>query len=284
MPKTLYMMKGLPASGKSTRAREMLAANPGNVKRVCKDDLRAMLDNGKWSKANEHMVLRVRDAVISLALQEGKHVICDDTNLAPGHEARLCELAREHGAVFEVVDFTHVSVEECIERDQKRLSYVGEKVIREMHQKFLARPVEPVPYNEKLPVCIIADIDGTVALKGDRSPYDWSRVQEDRPHWPVIELVRSLFQKHCVVFVSGRKECCREITTQWLEQYFDFGIDLYMRRDDDDRDDVIVKREIYEQHIKGRYNVQLVLDDREKVVRMWRQQGLTCLAVADGDF
>ena len=45
----VYMMKGLPGSGKTTRAMEMLAENPNGIKRVSKDDLRAMLDNGRWS-------------------------------------------------------------------------------------------------------------------------------------------------------------------------------------------------------------------------------------------
>ena len=48
----LIMTKGLPASGKSTWAKQYLDDNPG-TKRVNKDDLRAMLDNGKWSKRNE---------------------------------------------------------------------------------------------------------------------------------------------------------------------------------------------------------------------------------------
>jgi predicted kinase len=136
--KTIIMLRGLPASGKSTWARKYLAnANAGTVKRVNKDDLRAMLDGGKWSPENEKFVLQVRDNIIGSALDSGKHVIVDDTNLAPKHEARLRELAKKHGADFQIIDFTHVSVDECIERDRGRPNYVGEKVIRDMHQQFL---------------------------------------------------------------------------------------------------------------------------------------------------
>ena len=60
---------------------------------------------------------------------------------------------------------------------------------------------------------------------------------------------------------------------------------LLMRKDGDNRPDQIVKRELYERHVVGLYEVEGVLDDRAKVVRMWRDElGLTCLQVADGNF
>ncbi|MFP5226446.1 MAG: AAA family ATPase, partial [Acidobacteriota bacterium] len=80
-----------------------MAEIPGAYKRVNKDDLRAMLDSGRWSRENEKMVLQFRDHIIVEALKSGKHVIVDDTNLALKHEGRLRQLATENGAAFEVV-------------------------------------------------------------------------------------------------------------------------------------------------------------------------------------
>ena len=57
-----------------------------------------------------------------------------------------------------------------------------------------------------------------------------------------------------------------------------------MRKSGDNRSDAIVKREIYETHIKDRYQVDYVLDDRYSVVRMWRELRLTVLQVAEGNF
>jgi len=57
-----------------------------------------------------------------------------------------------------------------------------------------------------------------------------------------------------------------------------------MRSQGDTRPDEIVKREIYEEHIKPLYNVDFVLDDRNKVVKMWRSLGLKVLQVAEGNF
>jgi hypothetical protein len=57
-----------------------------------------------------------------------------------------------------------------------------------------------------------------------------------------------------------------------------------MRSTGDHRQDSIIKQEIYQQQICGQYNIKLVLDDRQQVVDMWRDLGLTVFQVAAGDF
>lgn len=78
-------------------------------------------------------------------------------------------------------------------------------------------------------------------------------------------------------------ECARD-TMAWLDENGVPGKVLHMRKNGDDRADYIVKKEIYEANIKGKYNVIFVLDDRDQVVRMWREEGLKCLQVAEGNF
>lgn len=272
--KTIFMFRGLPASGKTTRAKQMLAEfGTGNAKRVNKDDLRAMLDAGEWSGHNEKFLLGIRDHVVSKALEAGKHVLVDDTNLPPKHETRLRELAKEHGASFELVDFTHVTTEECIERDLRRLASVGEKVIRGMYDQFL-RPVVVAPaHDPNLPDVIIVDIDGTVAHMNGRGPFEWVRVQEDLPRMPVIRAVLTYGMSW--IFLSGRDECCRPQTEAWLEVYFGSGRPLHMRPAGDMRKDAIVKRELYEAHVLGKYNVRAIFDDRPQMIRMWQELGFT---------
>jgi len=282
--KTLYMMIGLPASGKSTWAKQKIAENPGAYKRVNKDDLRAMIDCGKWSRDNEKFIVGVRDYIVSAALNGGKHVIVDDTNLAPKHEETLRQLAKKHGVEFEIVDFRDVSLEECIERDRKRQSYVGEKVIRDMYRQFIAKPVTIPARNPDLPDCIIVDVDGTVALMNGRGPFEWSRVGEDLPNEPICAIVEQLAKERDIIFVSGRDECCRAETYEWMRKVFGCSFPLHMRPAGDMRDDRVVKEEIYLREIEGRYNVLCVIDDRKKVVDFWRSKGLTCLQVAEGEF
>jgi hypothetical protein len=58
-----------------------------------------------------------------------------------------------------------------------------------------------------------------------------------------------------------------------------------MRAEKDNRKDSIIKRELFDKHIRDKYHVDFVLDDRDQVVRMWRRElGLTCLQVNYGNF
>jgi hypothetical protein len=57
-----------------------------------------------------------------------------------------------------------------------------------------------------------------------------------------------------------------------------------MRDKGNNEKDSIVKRNMFEKYIRGKYFIEYVLDDRNQVVEMWRSMGLTCLQVADGDF
>ena len=279
---TVYFTIGLPASGKSTWAKAKVDKSPNGIKRVNKDELRAMLDNSYFSKGNEKFVLNMQDLIIKVALEEGKHVIVDNTHLAPKHEARIRELIKGL-AVLEIVDFRHVTLETCIERDLKRFNSVGEKVIRDMYYQFIAPPRIAKPaHNPDLPDAVICDLDGTIALIGDRSPYDASRCEQDL----VNEPVRSILQKsgHAIVFVSGREDKYRLQTLIWLEKHGISFDSLHMRKSGDMRKDSIVKKEIYHEFILDKYNVAFVLDDRDQVVRVWRDLGLTCLQVDYGDF
>ncbi|MDX2257255.1 MAG: AAA family ATPase [Pseudanabaenaceae cyanobacterium bins.39] len=279
---TVYFTIGLPASGKSTWAKQMLDQAPNKIKRVNKDDLRAMLDNSYHSKGNEKFVLDMQDAIIKAALANGKHVIVDNTHLAPKHEVRIRELI-EGLATLEIVDFRHVPLETCIERDLKRFNSVGERVIRDMYNRYIAPPRSPKPaYNPDLPDAIICDLDGTLAIIGDRSPYDAAKCELDLVNEPVRSILET--SGKAIVFVSGREDKFKPQTLAWLAKHQIKFEAIYMRQSGDLRKDSIVKREIYEQFLLNHYNIAFVLDDRDQVVRVWRDLGLTCLQVDYGDF
>jgi hypothetical protein len=58
-----------------------------------------------------------------------------------------------------------------------------------------------------------------------------------------------------------------------------------MRRTGDRRKDSVVKRQMYERTVAGKYDVLFVLDDRNQVVDMWRKElNLACFQVDYGDF
>lgn len=269
----VIMTKGLPASGKTTWAKQQ------KLKRINKDDLRAMLDNGEWSKKNENMILEARNVIIRACLRYGYSVIVDDTNLAPKHEKEIRSIAESCGASFEVKDFTDVPLEECLRRDKKRPNYVGETVIMDMYNRYLKPPYNPLHNNPKLPSCIICDVDGTVAQMNGRGPFEWHRVGEDLPRTHVIDAVIGLYRPDdLLVFMSGRDEVCRPETEQWLSHYMGmipgFNCVLLMRPKGDMRPDTEVKKELLENNISGKYRVKAVFDDRKSVCLAWKELGL----------
>lgn len=295
----ITITKGLPASGKSTWAEEQVLSAPANsIKRVNKDSLRAMLDGGRHSKGSESFVLTVRDFIIAQALKDGKHVIVDDTNLAPHHETRIRKLAEAHTTatgkkVTVNVKFFDISVDEAIARDLKRTKSVGERVIRKMYNDFLApqqnEKVEArkvLKQDESLPHAIICDLDGTLALL-DRSPYDVTKVDTDRLNEPIANIVKKYrYLGYRILLVSGREgtDVGANKTIAWLKLHgIQYDI-LIMREPGDKQKDATLKRSIYEDNIRDKYYVEFVLDDRQQVVDVWRDIGLTCLQVAPGDF
>lgn len=292
----VIMTKGLPSSGKSTWARERIDKNPEKYKRVNKDDLRLMIDNGKWSGKNESLVIKIRDKIIIEALKAKKSVIVDDTNLDPKHEKHIRDLVNSYNEyAFEVKEFD-IPLDEAIKRDSMREpeKKVGAKVIHDMYDKYIApfKKIQKLIQDESLPHCVICDVDGTIAERTDRGPFEWNKVSSDLPKKEIINIIHRFYigpQEKSIVFFSGRKECCKETTIQWINKnVFDNApkpiYNIFMRRDSDDRKDSIVKNELFDEHIRGKMFVEFVLDDRNQVVEMWRSLGLTCLQVQDGSF
>ncbi len=139
--KKLYFLRGLPASGKTTWAKKKLATlNRDGVRRAVrtnKDEIRkGLLAKGINS---ETRVIRRETELVTKAMKAGLQVVIDNTHFHPPHELRYRQLADKYGYKFEIKSFTHVSVEACVRRDQKRRNSVGEWVIRDMHSKYLSQ-------------------------------------------------------------------------------------------------------------------------------------------------
>lgn len=278
----VLILRGLPASGKSTYAKELVTKDH-NWFRVNKDDLRAMMNGGVFSRKLEEQIVITERELAENALKLGKNVVIDDTNFNLAHERYFSQLARYYKAEFEV-KFFDTPLEVCMIRDNKRPNGVGETVIRKMYNQYLKPQPAVYEHNKKLRTAILCDIDGTLAHMKDRSPYDWGRVDTDEVDPTIKNLLDVLKDKYFIILVSGRDEVCREKTEKWLRgNDITYGM-LLMRPEGDIRKDSIVKREIFENYIRDYYNIQFVLDDRNQVVEMWRSLGLKCLQVQEGDF
>ena len=282
--KKVLILQGLPASGKSSFARELLLANPGRWVRTNKDLLREMSHASHWSKSNEKFILKLRNTAILMALEAGKHVIVDDTNFGRNIN-QIKELVKGLAQVEVNDSFLKVPVEECIRRDLLRPKSVGKDVIMKMYNQFIrSQLVEPIVYNPNLPDAVIVDMDGTLALMNGRSPYDVSCCDLDLPNYPVLETVQKLQDSKTIIIMSGRTDDGKEKTESWLRKYEVKYQHIYMRATGDMRKDSIIKQELYERFIRDKFNISFILDDRQQVVDMWRGLGLTVFQVAEGDF
>ncbi len=297
----LRIYRGLPASGKSTDAVRWVKEDLENRVRINRDTLRLMMHGGEFVKGvTEQEIIRARNSLVKTFLKAGKQVAVDDTNLPKRTVTELIKMANKMNATWEIVDLTDVDVEECVRRDYGRENAVGEGCIRDMHTRFLKGKapldfsaldheivkMEKYVPNRQLPgTAYISDIDGTVAKMTGRSPYDYTQVSLDRPNYPVIDVLRELsLLGHRIVFTSGRPESCRQDTEDWLRTFVGVPFVLIMRATGDARPDWIVKYELFDKHIRDEYNVLGVFDDRDQVVSMWREIGLTCFQVDFGDF
>ncbi|MBL1210413.1 AAA family ATPase [Geminocystis sp. GBBB08] len=281
--KKVLILQGLPASGKSTFAKEILLKEPGRWVRVNKDLLREMAHASYWSEGNEKFIIKLRNQIILMALEEGKHVIIDDTNFGK-HIEKIKELVKGKAEVKINDSFFKTPVEECIKRDLKRPNSVGKDVIMKMYNQFILPQVNPPEYNPDLPDAILVDMDGTLSILHNRSPYDVSKCDQDLPNQPVLETVYKWQDSTNIIVLSARTDDGKELTEKWLKQHQVKYVNLYMRKTGDLRKDAIVKQEIYEEYIKDKYNVKFILDDRNQVVEMWRNLGLTVFQVGEGDF
>lgn len=279
---TFLVLKGLPGSGKSTWAKEQK-----DFVRINKDDIRNnSFPHQEWSGKIERKVIEHRNYLINDALEDGKNIIIDDTNLNPIHIEYFKNILKAYPNYELEIKFFDTPLWQCIKNDSKREDMVGKDVIVNMWQKYLYKPIEQ---DKNLSRCIIVDIDGTVAFNnGKRGFYEWSKVGLDEPIESVCNIIKELKHNYKIIFVSGRDAICFNQTKEWIEENIglvkDDDFDLYMRPIDDMRDDCIVKEEIFNQYIKDKFYIEFVLDDRDKVIDLWRGLGLTCLQCNYGAF
>lgn len=147
---------------------------------------------------------------------------------------------------------------------------------------------------------VIVDVDGTISKPGDRlkyleqNPKDWDNFYaacfEDEPIQEICDLVKVLEKKYRVIFLTGRREFVRNSTRLWLSRYIFGDIfvpgtkTLLMRPDGDKRHDTIVKPELLKNAGIKLKDIAFVLEDRNSMVAKWRELGVKCLHVAEGDF
>lgn len=280
---------GVSASGKSTFAAECVKQGFTEINR---DWIRFNLvkpganwSNYKFNNANETQVSKIHGQMIMEAYGRGDNIVISDTNLNPARRLTLTEKLEGLGYNVEVRSFS-VSRETAVKRDNLRANGVGQDVIYRQFQdwnKYTGR-ITYVP-DESLPKAIIFDVDGTIATMGDRGPFEWKRVGEDKPRELVIQMLQMYAQMgYFIIICSGRSDECRVETANWLNEHVGqiFYHGLYMRREGDYRKDNAVKEEIFWTYLAHRYNIVAAVDDRPQMIRLWHELKIpNVIAVAD---
>lgn len=156
------------------------------------------------------------------------------------------------------------------------------------------------PKRADRPRAIVFDLDGTLADISHRLHHikDGKEMKEkpnwdafnaecigDKPKKPIVHMIRMYKNAgYTVVICSGRNDTVADKTQFWLRTN---GIKydmLLMRKHDDRQSDATLKAQMFQNVISRLYEVELVVDDRKKVVDVWRSFGLTCLQCQEGDY
>ena len=145
---------------------------------------------------------------------------------------------------------------------------------------------------------VIFDLDGTLALVDKRREiakkpngkidfdifYDPQYIELDEPNSFVIELAKMYKRDgYEIVIVSGRSDRTKEVTERWLEKYGILYDRMIMRKRKNFTPDNELKERWLEKYL-DRDDIRVVVDDRQRVVDMWRRNGLNVFQVANGNF
>lgn len=299
----LIICRGIQGSGKSTWAKQWCHEDPKHRVRFNNDDIRNMLGD-YWVPDREKLVTEAKANMITFALITGYDVVVDNMNLNPKEDTwirTLCtNIEKDKGIHIDIEykDF-FIPVEECIRRDAMRPNPIGEKVIKDTWRRYRTFIIQQ-NINEMLSKrpehvdgarpAILVDMDATLCLNTTGRPYYGEGAAEGMLNDIAVEgicnLVKSLYEKRTIFIITGREGTPEiiEATKKWLDSNSIKVGGLFFRPVKDYSPGAECKKKIYEDNIKGKYNVEFVLDDNYKCVEMWREQGLVCLQPNEGKF
>ena len=322
---------GAPGSGKSSYARQFIEIHSEYVylerdvlrEKICNDE--NLIPSSYNSKTdNFHTVYYALDKgiraniekLVTLEINEqikfNNNIILSNTNLTPNQRTAQHANLIQNGFTVEYKIF-NPHILELIERNYQRINIVNENVVFDMYQKLQhqlqnilgefenCKLIEDHDTNtyffDSSKVCIICDIDGTIAHIGNkdgkpnRTHFQMHNVHEDEFDDVVFAMVLGLKRRYDadLVFLTGRSADCFSRTIEWLDEnlanfsmsYAMGDYHLYSRANLDYRKDYTVKQELYDTFIKDKYEVLAVFDDRPAVVNLWNDLGLKTIAVAD---
>lgn len=301
--KKIIVTVGISNSGKSTFARQAVGETVNTYVIVNRDKIRELLFgyteetiseyyNRADISAREKQVTKYEDTLINEVLAEGKTPIVDATHLS----RKYLERFKYWNVEVELVWFD-IMLKEAFTRNMGRTRQVPQEIMIKQYNQYVGlrkelekNPIDFTPISlendENLPSCVIFDIDGTIAHKGDRSPYDWLAVGKD-----TIDLSTCLIMDYLnrceydpqIIICTGRDGVSLDETQKWLDTHNLGYDDIYIRPKGDMRPDWVVKEEMW-RAIASKFHIVGMFDDRLQVVRRARALGLKVFNVEYNNF
>ena len=301
----LILCQGIQGSGKSTYAKKWAAEDPEHRVRLNYDDLRNMMGT-YWVPSREHMLKSMEKIFLSEALKKGYDIIIDNMNLNPktikGYQDLVDEWNKAYDNKYKLERVLFdTPVEECIRRDKARPNPIGEVVIRRTWNTYRNYIIgeaikqmkeKEMKQNPNLPHCILVDMDATLFLNTSGRPFygndlEPTDILKDTPIEATVTLVKAYQATgNLVIGLSGREDT-KGIRACTIKQCENVGIHLdalILRPTGSRKRGDQSKKELFEDNIKGKYYVDFVLDDSTKVVKMFRDLGLTVFQPNEGKF
>lgn len=301
----LKILIGTSLSGKTTYAKKYLSENP-NCYYVSRDSEREVMfgEYRMGSQKEEDIITEIVNNKVWAYLKIGD-VILDNLHCKQEYlDSVINEFKYSYDIEF--IPMPLLSKEELIKRNQKRFFETGKLIPeRVLHYQMVdfqnlnipeniynggvktdKRIITKRDYDFNLRDCVIFDLDGTISLMNGRNPFKGKDCLSDEVNTSV-RLLLEVIPQHVEIFIfSGRSEedGAREATLNWLsENNIPFN-QLVMRQEKDYRPDTVVKKEMFNKHVKGKFNPLFCVDDRDCVVKLWRDMGIDCFQVYYGNF
>ena len=301
----ITILIGVSGSGKSTYTRGILKSHPNSV-RLNRDDLRRTLfgveqtDRSYYQRPDfrscEKLVSEIVEQSIYDMLNQGRDIILDNTHLQKKY---IDEILRRFNHLTDInLMFVHGTSKIDLELFRNRLlerysndpdpkeavryldrqwnDYLKVREVFEANRNF-PQTTPQIKFDKSLPAVYGFDIDGTLALKGDRDIFDDSKLHLDTEIQEVGEVLRALNSRgYGIIFLSGRQDSCKDSTQKWLEDngLWPDGTEMFMRAAKDQRPDYIIKEELLREQIAPKYNLLAMWDDRLQVTREYYRLGI----------
>lgn len=300
----LLILQGIPASGKSTYAHNWVAEDPTHRVRYNWDDRRNSM-GPYWvlERENTSFLKKDRDFFLNFWMEKGWDIVIDNMNLNPKDIEYYEQLVVNHNASNNnyIIEYKLFStpVEECIRRDSMRSNPIGEKTIKQIWNRYKHGIIleEQRKFSESIlsnnngkPFAIIVDLDATIALNLQGRPFYGDgcaeKIHEDTPIYPIIHIIENYNGQ--VIFLTGREGTpeIRKETINWVKKNVCLSSEpiFIFRPIGDYSPGVECKKKTYLEQIKPFYNIEFVLEDNSKVVKMYRDLNLLVLQPNDGKF